>query len=258
MNEINLDFLDRLEKVLSWKQWSVGNVEEDFDETKLYTTLFSSIDPDMIYVPETSLLNIFVLLGARPKDKKDAEILLSKFKFEDNSEPNKYRRIDDTEEYLDQALGHIVEFINLSTYIYNRLGYMKQTEQQKDMLKLLIVSASSLYDELYSSRGKIAFAYYFKQLLVSNNNPTKRITPFNNKSWKSEFAKFTKEAKEDISFLLAGSDVAQPIFIANIALICGRMTDPDLLPLTERYFIESGIPDLQKQDYNRIFITTFL
>jgi len=115
-----------------------------------------------------------------------------------------------------------------------------------------------MYEELYSSKGKIAFAYYFKKLLQNSNDLAEEITPYNNKSWKSEFAKYTKEAKEDISFLLAGSDVAQPIFIANIALVCGKMTDPDLLPLEERYFIESGIADFQKQDYNRIFITTFL
>lgn len=256
MNEINLDFTDRIEKILTWKQWSTGNIEENFDETKLYTTLFSSIDSDMMYIPETSLFNIFVLLGIKPKNTPDD--LLNKFKFEDSSHPTMYRRIDDSEEFLNQAIGHMIEFINLSTYIYNRLGYMKKTKQQKNMLKFLIVAASSMYDELYSHKGKIAFAYYFKKVLKNNDDITEEITPYNNKSWKSEFAKYTKEAKEDISFLLAGSDVAKPIFIANTVVICGRMTDIDLLPITQKYFIESGIADLQKQDYNRIFITTFL
>ena len=256
MNEISLEFSDRIEKILSWKHWSIGSIEEDFDEMKLYTTLFSDIDSDMIHIPETSLFNIFVRLGVKPKNT--AEEILTKFKFEDNSQPTMYRRMDDSEEFLDQAIGHMIEFMNLSTYIYLRLGHMKQKKQQKDMLKFLIVAAATMYDELYSSKGKIAFAYYFKKALQNSDNLTSKITPFNSKSWKSEFAKYTKETKENISFLLAGSDVAKPIFIANIALVCGRMTDQNLLPLEERYFIESGIADLQKQDYNRIFITTFL
>jgi len=257
MNEIKLDFNDRIEKVLSWKEWSVGDVAQDFDDKKLYTSLFHSIDSDTLNVTDDSMLNIFVLLGAKP-DKSNEE-MFNKFKFEDSAVPSgSFRRIDDTEEFLDQAIGHMIEFINLSTYIYLRLGYMKQKKRQRNMLKFLIVAAATMYNELYSIRGKIAFAYYFKKIIQNSDNLTKKITPYNKKSWKGEFAKYTEETKEDISFLLAGSDVAKPIPIANIVLVCGKMTDPDLLPLEERYFIESGIADLQKQDYNPIFITTFL
>jgi outer membrane phospholipase A len=81
----------------------------------------------------------------------------------------------------------MIEFINLSTYIYKRLGHMKQKKHQKNMLKFLIVAATSMYDELYSSRGKIAFAYYFKKVLQNSDNLKEEITPYNNKSWKSEF-----------------------------------------------------------------------
>ena len=31
MNEISLEFSDRIEKILSWKHWSIGSIEEDFD-----------------------------------------------------------------------------------------------------------------------------------------------------------------------------------------------------------------------------------
>jgi len=256
MNEIKLDFSDRIEKILSWKHWSVGNVEEDFDETKLYTKLFSAIDSNTINVPKSSIFNIFVLLGAKPK--RDAQTLRNKYKFMNNTEPNVYKRIDDEEIFQDQVINHMIMFINLSTYIYNRLGYMKKTKLQKVMLKHLIVVASTIYEDLYdTSRGKIAFAYYFKKVLQNSDNLTREITPYNNKSWKSEFAKYIKETKEGISSLLSGSDILEPIFIANVALVMGKMTDIDVTP-SERYFIEAGIADLQKQKYNRIFLTTFI
>ena len=256
MNEINLDFIDRLEKILEWKPRSIGKLEHDFDTTSLYTTLFNTMDSDTREIPSTSVFNIFILLGIKPK--RDAEYLRTKFKFEDGSIYDGFKRIDDIEQFLDQVLAHMIEFINISSYIYNRLGYEGKIKQQKDMLKFLIVTASSIYDELYSSRGKIEFAYYFKKILQNSSDITVEITRYNKETWRKEFSQFTRDTKVSIDEMLADSHDMKQIDIANIALIFSKMTDVDLLPLEERFSIQAGTVDYEIKEYNPIFITNFL
>ncbi len=253
MNEIKLNFIDRVEKILSWKSWSIGSTQDEYDNNKLYTKLFTTISADKLYIPTSSIFNIFILLGA--KANIDSEYIKTNFKFKDNKFPDAFRRIDDPEEFLDQALANMIEFINLSSYIYLQCNTSKL---KSFMLKYLIVTASAMYDELYSSRGKNEFAYYFKKLLQNANDLEVNITPFNTETWRKEFSKFTKTTKQEIDEILVGTDDMYIVSISNITLIRGKMTDVNILPLREKYFIEAGIANYKTKEYNRIFITNFI
>jgi hypothetical protein len=122
--------------------------------------------------------------------------------------------------------------------------------------KMLIISASAQYEEMYSSRGKIEFAYYFKKLLDNNYNFNLSITPYNRESWRGEYAKYTKIAKYEIDTIIEESHKQEEIIkISNICIIYGKRRDKKL-PIEEKYVIEAGISNNNKE-YNRIFIAIF-
>jgi hypothetical protein len=255
MNEISLDLINRLEEVLLWKPWTEGSIEDFFDEYKLYTTIFSPSSTESLNIPKTSILNILVPLGVQPN--RDSHYLKTKFQFYD-TETGTFTRIPDTKEFFDQALASVVEFINISTYLYDKLAYMGRSDMQGDMLKFLIVAASSVYEELYSSRGKIEFAYYFKKLLQCDNNIECEITPYNRESWRGDFAKYTKLTKQAIDELIDDNDNGSTsIVISNIKLSIGKKIDPDILPVEKRYFIEMEVGYKNKAS-EQIFITNFI
>ncbi len=256
MNEINLDLVDRLEEVISWKDWTEGNVKDIFDKNKLYTTIFSPASTDSLNIAETSILNILVLLGVKPN--RDSQYLETKFKFY-KTKPDSFTRISDTKEFFDEALASMIEFINVSAYLYDKLEYLGKAEIQNGILKYLIVAAASIYEELYSSRGKIEFAYYFKKLLQHNDDIDIEVTPYNRESWRGDFAGYTRLVKKNIDILLSPNNGINSFntTVSNIILFYGKETDKDLLPLEERYFIEIKA-EYKNKAPEQIFITNFI
>ena len=256
MNEISIDLVSRLEEVRSWKDWTVGDVKDIFDVNKSYTTIFSPSSTDSLNIPETSILNILVLLGAKPN--RDSQYLKTKFKFY-GTKPDSSTRISDTKDFFDEALASMIEFINVSAYLYDKLEYLGRAEIQNGILKYLIVAAASIYEELYSSRGKIEFAYYFKKLLQHNSDINVEITPYNRESWRGDFAGYTRLAKKSIDRLISQSNGINSMdtTVSNIKLFFGKKTDKDLLPLEERYFIEIKV-DYKNKAPEQIFITNFI
>jgi len=263
--KISLDFLDRLTKVMqsSFKVVTT-NVQDEFFEETLYVPILNEYTKWSLNVKDDSIFNIFVLLSAKPK-KNGIELKDSYIYFKGNKElPQvEYEHITDYNTFLLQNTFNMIQFINISMYLYQRYILEERTKKEKRaLLKLLIVSASNLYDELYSSRGKIEFAYYFKKLLENYKNPEKAnepkslnasITPYNKNSWRREYASYSQQAKEEID-LFSQEEITT---ISNIKLICGKREDKRLPHLGERYVIEAGISN-SEEDYNRIFIVTFL
>lgn len=252
--EIQIDLMDRLRLVVtSQYKRATNTVKDDFFENNLYSKILNEYSTIPLNVEVNSIFSIFSLLSANPN--KNVQEIQNSYRYMD-----KYSdiRITNYPSFLTQNLFNMVQFINLSTYLYKRYEYEQRSKQERAMLlKMLIVSASTLYDELYSSRGKIEFAYYFKKLLENDDNFTKTITPYNKESWRGEYAKYTRLAKDEIDTICEISKKKEEIVsISNLLLIYGKRIDEKLPHLGERYVIEAGISS-HKHEYNRIFITTF-
>jgi len=250
---IQLDFIDNALIVLSKFDQGKGSFYDDYVVNALYTNLFDKLQDDEIdtNIVPTSIYNIYNVLGATPRKK--SKVIQENFMFYDGdtigplSEPKTF--------YL-QAIFSMMHMINASVYIYKKLAIMGHKDKQGAMMKLLIVAASNAYDELYSINGKIPFAYYFKKVLQNNSNLDVEITKFNNKSWKSDYGKLTKYAKIGIDKMLGDGEHTKTIHIANLCLTIGKISERRINPDEKRYTIEVGIADMEKDHYDRIFIST--
>jgi len=253
--EISLDFSDRLTKVMqSSFKLATTNVQDKFFEEALYVPILNEYSTLPLNVKDDSIFNIFVLLSVEPK-KDEIELHDSYIYFEENNELTQveYEHITDYNTFLLQNTFNMIQFINISMYLYQRYLLEKRTEKEKRaLLKLLIVSASNLYHELYSRRGKIKFSYYFKRLLENYKNFKTSIRPYNTNSWRKEYDLYSQQAKEEID-LFSKEEIAT---ISNIKLTCGKREDERLPHKGKCYVIEAGISNLE-EDYNRIFIVTF-
>ena len=250
---IQLGFIDNISIVLSKFYQGKGSFYDDYVPHALYTNLFDKLQEDTIniHLEETAIYNIYNVLGATPR--KTSREVQNNFMFYDEDIIGPL--LDPKLFYL-QALYSMVHFINASVYLYQKLALIGREEMQGAMLKFLIVAASNAYEELYSSRGKIEFAYYFKKAIQKNSSIDIEITEFNNKSWKSEFAKLTKSAKTDIDEILGDKEHTQTIYIANLCLTIGKLSDKRIDLDEKRCTIEVGIADMEKDRYDRIFIST--
>lgn len=259
MKEIRLDLSDRLKKVCtSSYRIATNNVKDIFFEEALYAQILNEYSNLPLTVAPDSLFNIFVLLGVEPK--KDEQKLKNYYRYRQEPPVSILSDIPITDYplFLTQNLFNMVQFINLSTYLFKRYEYEQKSKKERTMLmKMLIVSASSMYAELYSSRGKIEFAYFFKKLLENHSNFNASITPYNKESWRGEYAEYTRLAKSDIDTICELSGKQEEVsLISNICIIYGKRIDSKLPHLGERYITEAGIYNHNSQ-YTRIFIATF-
>ena len=251
---IPLDFIDNALTVLSKFDEGKGSFYGGYTVNALYTNLFDKLEDeeeiDMNPI-STSIDNIFILLGAIPR--KSTETIQKNYMFYDEdiigplSDPKKF--------YL-QAVFSMFHMINASVYIYNKLFIIGREDAQGDMLKFLIVAASNAYEELYSSKGKIKFAYYFKKAIEHNAHLNTEITKFKSKSWKSDFNKLTKATKINIDGIIGDDEGTKTINISNISITIGKIIDRRINPDERRYTIEAAIADKEKDHYDRIFIST--
>ena len=200
--------------------------------------------------------------------------------------------LSDPKTFYLQAIYAMANFINVSVYLYKKLTLIGHEDMQGAMMNFLIVAASNAYDELYSSKGKIEFAYYFKKAIEHNANLNTEITKFKSKSWKSDFNKLTKAAKVGIDETISTAQrssilkaveklrwknshtthltlrdfqyqlsvfptiVTRTIVISNLSITIGKITDRRINPDERRYTIEAAIADKEKDYYDRIFIST--
>jgi len=256
--EISVDFLDRLKLVVTSRyKISTNNVKDAFFEEALYVQIVNEYENLPLNVESNSILSIFSLLSAKPKREEEELKHSFVYIYEKANVKLNDIRITDYSSFLTQNLFSIIQFINIAVYLYKRYLYENRSKEERTILtRKLIVSASNLYDELYSSRGKIEFAYYFKKLLEYHDDINASITPYNKESWRGEYAKYTRLAKEEIDeqYKTTGKDEIMPI--SNIYIIYGKRVDKRLTDLGERYVIEAGISN-HEEEYNRIFIATF-
>jgi len=252
--EITIDFIDRLKEIVpSQYKIATKNVKDIFFKQALYADIINEYGNLSLRVKPSSLLSIFSLLSAEPKKTK--EELENSYVYIDKRINN--IRITDYPKFLTQILFEMIHFINMAVYLYKRYLYEARSKEERTILtKMLIVSASNLYDELYSSRGKIEFAYYFKKILEHHDNINVSITPYNKESWRGEYAKYTRLAKAEIDKnCKLTNEREEIILISNIYIAYGKRIDERLPNLGERYFIR-GIY-VNGEDYNPIFIVTF-
>ena len=256
--EISVDFIDRLKKIVTSRyKIATNNVKDIFFEQALYAHILNEYGNLHLMVKPNSLLSIFSLLSAEPKKTKEKLENSFVYIYERNNLSIKNIRINNYSVYLTQNLFNMIQFINLAVYLHKRYLYEERSKEERTILtKILIVSASNLYDELYSSRGKIEFAYYFKKILEHHDNINVSITPYNKESWRGEYAKYTRLAKAEIDKnCKLTNEREEIILISNIYIAYGKRIDERLPNLGERYFIR-GIY-VNGEDYNPIFIVTF-
>ena len=250
---VQLDVIDNALTVLSKFDQGKGSFYDDYVVNALYTNIFDKLKDDDIdtNIVPTSIYNIYNVLGATPRKK--SKVIQENFMFynEDTIGP-----LSEPKTFYLQAIFSMMHMINASVYIYKKLAIMGHKDMQGAMMKFLIVAASNAYDELYSNKGKITFAFYFKKALQHNSDLDTDLVEFKSTSWKSDFAKLTKYAKIGIDKMLEDGEHTKTIYIANLCLTIGKITDKRINPDEKRYTIEVGIADIKKDHYDRIFIST--
>ena len=250
---IQLDFIDNALTVLGKFDQGQGSFYDDYIVDVLYTNLFDKLQDDAVDTnpAATSIYNIYILLGATPR--KNTETIQKNYMFYDE---NLIGPLSDPKTFYLQAIYSMVNFINVSVYLYKKLALIGHEDMQGSMMSFLIVAASNAYEELYSSKGKIEFAYYFKKALQHNANLNIEITKFKSESWKSDFNKLTKAAKVGIDEIIGDNEGTKTINISNISITIGKVIDRRINPDERRYTIEAAITDKEKGHYDRIFIST--
>jgi len=255
--QITPTFFDNTKLVLAQFKAENGDIATDYRIDTLYTSIFDRLKTDEDHVnikpTATSLDNLYVLLGATPR--KSSDVIQNDFMWEDKDRV--IGTVENSKSFYLNAIFSMINFINVSVYLYHKLPLLDHQNMQKSMLSFLTIAASNAYEELYTNRSKYEFAYYFRKVLQNNSNLSVEITPYNSKSWRSEFNNLTKYAKTGIYEELSATDMdVKSIYIANLNLTIGNISDRRINPFESRYTIEVGIADVDSQNYNRIFIST--
>jgi len=255
--QIQLTFFDSAKLVLTQFKAENGNIAADYCRNTLYTSVFDRLKSNADHVDTmpaaTSLDNLFVMLGATPR--KSADVIQNNFMWENKD--GTIGTVENSKSFYLNAIFSMVNFINVSVYLYHKLPLLGRQEMQKPMLSFLTVAAASAYKELYSDRSKYEFAYYFRKVLKNHSNLNTDITPFNSKSWRSEFNSLTKVAKAGIDEELDAIDMdVKSIYISNLNLTIGNIADRRINPDESRYTIEAGVAAMNSDSYDRVFIST--
>jgi len=252
MNKITTTIIQYIEKYLETKKEPVeGN---NFNRTSLYMDFFPLLIEDFKNGDELtseSVFTIFELLSVEPT--RSYQNIENNLRFIDSQEEEV--TFKSKEELNEKALFHILDFINLSIYILKQ----KEKDEQKEFKTLLLVMSIYIYENLYSSRGKMKFAYYFSKLLDHHDKPYTLITAYKSSSWRGEYGDYAKEVKEYIDELPLSShdDRMDKIYINNIVIIIGQMKDERLADKEMQYFIQMATFNIPTQDFQPLFSTNF-
>ncbi len=254
--QINPTFFDNAKLVLAQFKAESGNIANDYHRDVLYTSVFDKLKTDEDHVDAmpvaTSLDNLFATLGSTPRKK--TEVIQKNFMWIDKE--GTIGTLDNSKSFYLNAIYSMVNFINVSVYIYHKLPLLNCQYLQNDMLNFLTVAASNAYEELYSTQ-KHEFTYYFRKVLQNHFNLSIDITPFKTDSWRKDYNKLIKYAKAGITEELNTVDIdVKSIPIANLNLTIGNISDKKINPDESRYTIEAGIANTDSKDYDRIFIST--
>jgi len=252
-NEIPLELEEHIKRNAKALWTGKGAIDAPFDPRLCYTNLF---DADDIYgreVEKTSIYNILTLLSA----EADIDPKNYLYETEDKNTGELYKHaVLNKEDARANNLELMMQFINFSCYIYDKA----KEASHKDMnyiKQLVIVMASNMYHELYSSRGKIEFAYYLKKHL-EQRDPHKPITAYNRDSWRGEYGKYTRKFNK-----LVDDKKAATIYIGeNIAITFMKMKDENISPDMKK-IIDVGIYEIDSdtntpKDYERVAISILM
>ncbi len=250
IKEIPNEYHSRISKCLEYFTDTTEESTDNFKDRVLYAEdFFYNYEYE---VDHTSIFYIHFLLSATPRRKlKDI-----KEKFTVYIDTTIGHFTGSAMNFHTQVLFSMVLFINASIYVYRKLSEKK--ELQSMFFNFFVVLASNLYEELYSTRGKQEFAYYFKKLLQNNQDLQKPITPYNTNSWRKEFGELTKYAKIGIDNMLNGRNLVTYIIAGtnNLYLTIGKIADKRLKMQGKRYIVDLTQVDIGKKNRNRIFIVT--
>lgn len=221
-----------------------------YDDRVLYCPIFKST-LDNSDAPKDSLLHLFSLLSVKP-GKIDLEKKPIQLSGKDDGNDQIFDTVD---MFLIGSIEIMLGFINLSSYL---LGYQRRENQTKvsDLLSVLVVAAANEYGQLFSSRSKNEFAYYFMEMLKNCDatDYSVSIKPYDSDKWRNIFRRMTNEVKTSIRKTIAsGRDMKYTEF-SNVVITLG--TKPNPYEIEQNYFIEIGISQEEPlPDYNHIIIT---
>jgi len=253
MNKITNTTVEYIKEYLTILKKPVNEI--DFNQYTLYMDFLPQFIRDFdngIEFSLESIFTVFKLLSVEPT--RSYKEIKDNFRFIDS----KQRDINPpSKEFVNKEnLFHILNLINTSIFLLKQ----KYNNDNKEKLKnLLIIMAINIYQNLYSSRGKMKFAYYFAKLLEYHQTPNVLITPYKSHSWRGEYGAYTKNLKKYISKLPLSSygDRMDEIYINNIVIISGQMKDTKLANKEMQYFIQMGTFNILKKDFQPIFSTNF-
>jgi len=250
MNKITNTTIKYIEKYLEFENESVKG--SNFNQYTLYMIFLPQFVKDFHNAKEftsSSIFNIFKLLSVTPT--RSYQKIKDEFRFEDSEGEVVINNKASLEE---KALTEMLNLINLSIYI------LKQKEEQKEVYKkFLIVMATNVYENLYSSRGKYEFAYYFGKMVEYPDNTTREVTPYKSHSWRGEYKDYITEITDHIDTLPISekNDKMTEVYIQNIVIICGQMQDKRLKDKSRQYFIKIGTFHILTQNFTPLASTNF-
>jgi hypothetical protein len=226
--------------------------ESSFNQHSLYIDFLPQFIKDFYNgsnLTVESIFMIFEILSVEPT--RSYQNIKDNLRFIDNQEEE--ISLKSKELVNKQSLFHILNLINISIYL------LKQKNENEDFKTLLMTMAINIYENLYSSRGKMKFAYYFRKLLDHHEKPYTLITAYKSSSWRGEYGNYTKVVKEYIDELPLSShnDRIHDYTIKNIIILRGQMKDTKLAEKEMQYFIQMGTFDIVTQDFQPLFSTNF-
>lgn len=252
MNKITNTTIEYIEDYLEVMQEPIdGN---NFHLFTLYINFLPQFVKDFYKGSEftvESIFLIFELLSVEPT--RSYQNIKDNLRFIDSEEKEVIQK--SKEAVNKEALFHILNLINLSIYLLDQIPQNKQ----EDFKTLLMTMAINVYENLYTSRGKMKFAYYFGKLLDYHKNPYTSITAYKSSSWRGEYGRYTKGVKEYVDKLPLSSqnDKMDEVYIQNIVIIIGHMKDTQLAEKEMQYFIKMATFDIDTQDFQALFSTNF-
>ena len=260
MNEISTDLIENLQTYIEIVYEEEGDISSRFYEHALYLDFLRGFVSELTEgindtgTEPTSPLYIFKLLDAKPSRPPTLEQLQQTYSFYTEDDKLEITKSDQSL----RTLLAMIQFLNISTYIYKRMKMTNLDEHQRSaLLQKLTIAAASEYHSLYSSRKKNEFAYYFEKLLTTGANTT--IEPCNTDKHRWRYNEYTTNLKliidtfEESSF----ADKMETEIYSNIVITYGKMKDETLPALGMRYFINISILNPLDLSYNPIFNTNF-
>lgn len=213
-----------------------------FNEKTLYIDFFNefiyctAIGLDTNATKKNSPMYVFNLLNMRPdrtlKEFKEKFLFYNSTGYLETTKKDQYKR----------TVNIMMQFLNVSTYLYNYAIKMRLTEDKISwLLEILTVAAAAEFDSLYSSRRKNEFAYYFEMFLSIPSNQIIRI--YNTDEYRQIYTKRAKKLRDKIDSELKTTPYGDNMviyFLSNLYILYDKREDVRLPKLGIRYNINIG------------------